>query len=421
MKNYNIKKILVRLILVLLFMPMLQAKFNIIKIAPLGGYDAKPTALEMTYGSWTTGAYQERKEQFEKVYFGFSNWAIRLNHQWVFSAYGLPSSDKFIIGKENYIFEDIYVNTRNGLDYLGEDSLVHLTQKIKSVQDRLKALDKTLLFVLAPNKADYYPEYLPDHLAQKKKVTNYDIFSQELIKQGINHLDINKWFRSMKDTVSIPIFAKTGTHYTTYGAALTVLKITNMVEQLTEKDLPDIGWEELLWSDIPMDRDDDLEQALNLCFRIKNSPLAYPKMLINKDNKYRPRAIVIGDSFYYELLELGLNYQVFEQGRFWYYNHQIDQTNTMVSNLDLNAELNNTDLLLIIITDANISNSLQYFIDPIYNFYAANGKDLEIKRMTELIYNNPEWLEAIRQKAVVQNISLEQMILIDAKYMIETK
>ncbi|BDS11897.1 alginate O-acetyltransferase AlgX-related protein [Aureispira anguillae] len=425
-RKEKITRSLFYVLLLLLFVPMLQANIKWIKVNKLGGYDVPPTDITVTKELWLNGAYQTQKEKYIKTHFGFCNWAIRAEHQLAYWAYGMSRVNGLIMGKENYLYEISYINTRNGQDYLGDDRLSELAEKAKAVQDTMRAMGKAFFFVVAPNKADYYAEYLPDQYArpQGDLKTNYTTFKDQLKQYGINHIDINNWFLSMKDTTSIPLYGPMGIHYTTYGAGITAQRIFGEIERQLGKDIPDFYWEHIDWDTNLRGSDDDLEKALNLALKIPTEALAYPRILINKENKYKPRIITIGDSFFWQLVNMGIAENVFDNGQFWYYNREVYPGQKNFAEVNIGAELAATDGVFIIMTPPNMKKYLGPFIEQLYNFYYDQGSmntsmNAKIQQKMKEIRATEAWLKAVEEKAKINNVSLDEMIYLDAKFVVE--
>jgi hypothetical protein len=367
----EIQKHLYRIILIILLLPLFQVNFNFFYVKGLGGYIKSPKDISLSANNWFEGNYQKEKENYLKSSFGFHNWAIRLNHQWAFSIYGMPKINSVIIGKENYLFERPYISTRNGVDYLGDKRLAILAKKAKAVQDTLRALGKAFLFVIAPNKADYLSEFLLD---KHKKLndtlsTNYSVFSKNMRKNDCSILDANAWFLELKDTTSLPLYPKTGIHYSTYGATLVGNRIIKEIESQLGKNLPDFEWETFACGYELRGNETDLEDALNLAFKIPNYRMCYPNIEIKEEGKYKPKSITIGDSYFWQLIELGMVSNIFNNGQFWYYKRDIFPSEKKFAEIDVRTELNNAEVILIIQTPATMKKHLGSFIEVLHNYY----------------------------------------------------
>lgn len=405
---------------------MLQAQFGFVKVAALGGYIENPGNVTLDTAGWFSGNYQVNKEKYIKRNFGFANWAIRLEHQWAYSIFGMSRVNSVIIGKDSYLFEAGYISARNGADYIGQDRLSEVVKRAKAVQDTLQALGKPFFFVIAPSKADFYSEYLLDEHAKPSGdvLTNYGVLLQKFKDSGVNHLDLNAWFLAMKDTTSVPLYAKTGIHYTTYGAAISAKRIIAEMESRLNKDLPELAWNNIVWSEDLQGSDDDLEKAMNLVCKIPNVKLAYPQITIDGNSKYKPRVIVVGDSFYWQLIHMGVDNQVFSNGQFWYYNKEVYPGAKTFLELNVEEELKNTEAVFIIMTPPTVNAYLEQFVGTFYNFYFDKDNlgteyDRKIQEKIQAIKDSPEWLAAVQKKAIEQNLPLSKMMYLDAKFVVD--
>ena len=103
---------------------------------------------------------------------------------------------------------------------------------MKFISDTLQKLNKQLLFVFAPGKASFYPEYIPDKYLTQKGITNYQIFLEGIKQRGINHIDFKKWFSDNKYKSKYPLYPQHGVHWSTYGTALVTDSLIKKIEEL---------------------------------------------------------------------------------------------------------------------------------------------------------------------------------------------
>ena len=184
----------------LLFLPMLQILLSFITVAKLGGYEPIPANVEFEKTTWLDGTYQDGKEKYLKTHFGFRNWALRLDHQVAYSVYNKSKVHAVVIGKENYLFDYDYILEHNGKFPVKEFEINTRLNRLVELQDTLKKLGKHLMVVIGPNKADFFPEYLPDEdqIPREGLKTNYDYYIKGMRKRNINLVDANGWFLAMK-------------------------------------------------------------------------------------------------------------------------------------------------------------------------------------------------------------------------------
>ena len=282
-----------------------------------------------------------------------------------------------------------------------------------------------MLFVFAPGKATYFKEYIPDNfLSNTKNIkTNYKEFSKAFENNKINFIDFNSWFLKMKDTTSYPLFPKAGIHWSYYGMYLCADSLIKKVEKDINKDIPNIHLEKLEISSEQRHTEYDLGNLMNLYYPIKTYPLAYPIMSYLTQDKYKPKVLVIGDSFYWNLYYSGIPSNVFNSLEYWYYNSKYynDGTATPVAEIkDLNLlkEIQNFEYIIILQTDGGLNNPGFGFFNNLIN--CTNNLDInpELNIYIENIKNDPNWMKHIEEKAIQRGISIDEMILIDANYML---
>ena len=118
------------------------------------------------------------------------------------------------MGTHHCLYQEPYINAYYGEDFAGYKTIRERSIKLKAIQDTFAKLGKSLVLVYAPNKAAYYPEYFPEHRVHDKKgVTNLEEYRRMADSLGINQIDMNAWFISMKKTTHELLFSKQGIHW----------------------------------------------------------------------------------------------------------------------------------------------------------------------------------------------------------------
>ena len=69
---------------------------------------------------------------------GYRGVATRLRNQIDYSLFNLAHSDKAIVGKDNILFDEWYMNAWIGRTFIGEDFIDVKLHKLKMVQDTLR-------------------------------------------------------------------------------------------------------------------------------------------------------------------------------------------------------------------------------------------------------------------------------------------
>ena len=184
-----LKKGLLSIIFIVMLLPMIQNKFNLFELPPLKGDVEYPIETSINRHAWFSGKYQEIQETYLNSMFGLRSFCVRLNNQIAYSAFNKAKANGVIIGKENYLFEKNYIDAYIGNDFIGQDSIAKTINQLKFINDTLLKLKKNLIIVLAPGKASFYPEYIPDKYLPVLKNTNYKSFAEGVKSKSLNVID----------------------------------------------------------------------------------------------------------------------------------------------------------------------------------------------------------------------------------------
>jgi hypothetical protein len=218
--------------------------------------------------------------------------------------------------------------------------------------------------------------------------------------------------------------ARTGIHWSNYGALLALDSIIHFIESHRKIDLPDIILENIELSTKIQSPDNDIERGMNLIFPLHRDKMAIPHYKVNKEGKDSIRVMVIGDSFFWQAFGSGLAIQVFGDCKFLFYYQEIHPDYTKVENTDMQTLINKTDVIILLTTDANLPGFAWGFIDDTYHSLIGKKETVfnqSVRDYEKAIRDNPEWLELVKQKAIRKNIPLDSMIRLDAIYMVENQ
>lgn len=410
--------------------PLIQHTGHIIKEWELKGDIKEVPSVPLTRSDWFSGEYAKKTDEYMTNNFGLRSYAVRLDNQLAYSLFGELRAKQVVVGKNNYLYEDNYISAYTGLDFLGEDAIRKKVKQFKFIQDSLEARGKHLLIVLAAGKASFYPEYIPDEMMIETDSTNYHFYAQELEQQGIQHIDFNRWFIENKGKLRYPLYPKTGIHWSEYGMGLAADSIIRKVEKLGNWDLPNLEWEIVDYVDERRQIDNDIEVALNIIEEFPNFKMAYPHFKFDTKGKDSTNVIMISDSFFWRMFNLGVMPKAFPDGQFWYYNSKSYpkhfENTTLVSELDLNEEIDKTDVIIMMASETNLHKfpwgADQQFSKYFNKKYVFDDKVIfnkKVKRMEDKIRADKKWLGHIKDKAKQQGISLDSMLYLDAVYMLQ--
>ncbi|MFL5754628.1 MAG: alginate O-acetyltransferase AlgX-related protein [Bacteroidia bacterium] len=417
--------------LALIFLSFLVLLYQQVKpfvaISPLQGAIVPSAYQPVSIETWFDGTYQKKAEEYLNENFGFRNFFIRLNNQLLFSFFRKTSAKGVIIGKEDYLYEIDYIRAYYGEDFVGMDTIQENCRKLKTIQDTLAFANKTILVIMAPGKATYFPEFIPDQLKRRKTITNNEAYLEQFKKYGINYIDLNTYFTLIKKKSAYPLYPKHGIHWSKYGAYIAFDTIYKWVEKKLGIDLPEVITRKIEVSDTARYPDTDILLGMNLLKAPPTYPMAYVDHTTEiNENKPRPRLMAVADSYWWTLNSYSFGNYIFRDETFWYYFKEAYpesyQKHTMVADLDFNEVLERQDVIIILATEANMYKIGYGFINTLYGKIKSgrlhpNDKKAEkakIDGWVSYIRGNKVWMEDIRIRSKKEGLSVDSLIKKDA-------
>ncbi len=346
-----------------------------LKDIELDGNTDKPTISELNWHNWINGVYQKKAEAVATENIGYRGAATRLRNQIDYSFFNLAHSDKAIVGNGNILFDKWYLDAWTGRTFIGKDFIDIKLHKLKMVQDTLKNLGTDLVFILAPNKADFFEEDIPAYYKQKRFAeNNYSYLAKRSEELKIDFIDLNKYFLSIKNTSRFPLYPKSGIHWSNYGSYIALDTILNYIETVKNTNLNDIYIDSLEIAEFPREPDYDIGKNINLLFEIPQWKMAYPKLRF-EDNPDKPKLkmLVSADSYYFNIYNYKFTEHLFANNAFWYYAHwvypEMYSETTESTNLDLRKEIEDKDIVLMMVTSRFMHNIDWLLIEKLFGFY----------------------------------------------------
>lgn len=330
---------------------------------PLKGWQPLPERDALSWENWAKGNWQSYTEEQARHQLKARPFLARLNNQLKYSLFGQLNSRHVIQGKNGNLYEEPYIRSYLGMDYQGEKSIAENVAMLKTINDSLEANGTHLLFVLSSGKASFMPEHFPPpYDTMAKHTSNYETYRKHLQQSGIPTLDLNQYLLDMKDTASYKLYTKGNTHWSAYALYAVTDTLLRKIEQMLGKDLPDYRYGPLVVESQARGLDDGIFQSLNLLWTTQKDEYAYRDIILETKQLpgvYRPRVWAIGDSFYGTLMDAGIPHRFFDPNSlFLYYFNEVQtldgRTYPLKEVEKQRREMENQDLILIFITEANI-------------------------------------------------------------------
>ena len=320
--------VLFTILMVLLFLPMLQAHVLHIPLKPLNGVTIETEKPKLELESYRSGDYAKQEEAYVGEHFGFREPVIRLYNQYLWSCYRKTFAHDVVAGKHGWLYTPESVRDYYGTEMLlwqpsPEAARCNFDREIrymKRVHDILEENDVKLLAFIAPEKSFLYPEYLPEREHDTTTFNACSYFMQQFEDIGFPCIDMNRWFQQMKDTVDYPLIPQTGGHWV-FPAVYAADSLFRFMGELKNIEMPklNIG---TLHETAEHGADNDLERLLNLTLPIWHrygfSPTAEVKVE-SSPSCVKPKVLFIGNSFMWGITNQVPMREVFDEMEFWYY------------------------------------------------------------------------------------------------------
>jgi len=300
---------------------------------PLKGHIESVERPVFSWKDWFNGSYQNKLDKRTQHHFGFRSVFLRLKNQIDYTLFNEINARGVIEGKQGYLYEADYIKAYLGMRYVNEAEIIKKAKKIKFLQDTLAKLDKTFIVILAAGKASFYPEYFP---------YKYDTVQP-------HHL-----------------YPRRGIHWSFYGECLVADSLLKYIEHHQQVDIPDLITNRIENISPPKFSDNDLGDGMNLLFAPKPDTLSYPIIQFETVGKTKLNALIIADSHYWGLHNLGFSSKVFDEASFWFYNNDYYTTDGAYGKvIDLNTlqESLNKDVIIVMATETTLDSFAWRYIN----------------------------------------------------------
>ncbi len=323
-------KVFIVIFLVLLALPALQMVHPLVKEQTLHGIEVKESEgfPEFSLKAFIGEDFQKKTHSWLSQRFGFRGHLVRTDNQINYSLFKEISSNSgttVIVGKDDVLFEKLYIDSANGRFHIPVNRLGFVARQILRLQRLLEARGKTFLVMISPSKASVYQEYIPDNFLRDRSRSvsreSTDEFVRLLAENGVKHLDTRALIHEWKKDSEYPVFPKGGVHWTEFSACRAGVALYTRLKEISGKDIRVMRCNPTFVTDIlsPFDRDlADLTNVWNP--KVFYSPLPYvdTKEFV-PDEGIQPRMLFVGGSFLWAILEQSERQKIYQSRDFFYY------------------------------------------------------------------------------------------------------
>ena len=413
------------LILLVVSLPLIQMGLHPVKEKPLHGAFTLAEKPVFSKENWESGEYQEQVEKYLKDHAGFRNFLVRLYNQVDYSFFRKANAEGATIGKNRQLFEYDYIRSWLAIDNPGESFISKKLNRAKYVQEYLKrekGID--LVIVFEPGKASFYPEHIPEKFrAQKHGPSTYEAYIQKAREIDLDYIDLQAYFMQLKPGSEYPLFPRYGTHWSVFGMKFAADSLLSFIEHRRGIDLARVFNDTTEVSTRPRDTDNDVAKTMNLLFEPAGEKLAYPVLSFDSTSQAdKPMVLVVADSYYWNIFNTRIPRYLFANEAFWYFNELVYPDNYIspvhTRDLNLKSEVEKQDVIFLMVTERFIHKFDWIFIDQLYRLYTPEWLYDPVYDNINRIMMHAPWYDELIEKANLKGITLEEELIIEAKYLI---
>ena len=360
----HIPKILCLATMMLFLLPVVQKVKPFVKVQPLKGVYVHTEKPQFSFSSFVKGEWQKNADRYIKEHFGFHEHFIRLYNQCLWAIWHRPADPSpVLVGKNDYLFEPSFVNEyyTGCFNEFYPDS-IPLCERPQIFRRRMSRLAKLqaileeqgthLFLALLPGKERIYPQYLPNPRPRTGNHTSgtqpraYDLYRNS--RYDFRRIDLCHCFDSLNGHTPYLLFTKTGTHWSNIASTYAFDSVMRYMQTFGPPIHPvTLGTPYYAPTREP---DNDLYHLLNIMSPVPADSNLYVDVTLTGTPPGRnPSLVVIGDSFFWNILYNYPIQELFSDFRYWYYFSTIyyDPTHDKVADIDLVDELLRTDYVML--------------------------------------------------------------------------
>lgn len=299
----------------------------------LGGVTKKGASISFTYRTFIDGSFQRQFEtRFSKGLSIFGS-LVKIDNQlslWLFRQVSSNPKSRVVLGNDGHLIERSYLPAFNRQGIPKKSKLVSVANQLLRLQTALNKRGKRFVLVISTNKPNYYPDLVPSWYriaGAQEKASGYDTFLELLRQREVVTIDSRSTLHAAEASAGHAMFSPTGTHWNEYGACLVASELGRKIELVQNKKNGELECLVQGARSKPTDQEMDLLKITNLLY--PNSLIRPGLHLISKVKSplplpERPKVLVIGTSFCWELLQvLNKNPLLGDREFLYYFQRQI--------------------------------------------------------------------------------------------------
>jgi hypothetical protein len=296
-------RVRIGLFVCLLALPVARKLAPLPPATPLVGYEKPLDRKPLSWRALWSGDFQEAFEPWFAQHLPVRKVLVRTDNQVSYSLFRQPPNGgtPLVLGRGGTIIEKAYLDEYNRPRPVPEARLAQIAANLARLRELLDGRGVPLVLLVAPSKAEIYPELLPPRFvlpgrAGRRSV--YDRIAPLLRATGVPLVDAHQLLLDARRRGAAPVFARGGTHWNHYGAALVAERLLGELERLRPGAFVQIAVrgareDRTIWA-----TDDDLGSLMNLWWpRPWPGPQTHPIFDRDAAGRRPAKLLFVGDSF----------------------------------------------------------------------------------------------------------------------------
>lgn len=325
----GLQKSFVFLLVLLLCLPIGLKFFPFYKPLPLQGVSMQAAKPAFSWHDFLKGDFQQNAVAFFNQHFALRSEYTKLTNQLYYTFFHMSYmyDGNLIIGKENYIYEKLYLDDYTETQNMSDERLVTLADEIRDVQQLFEKHHKKFFLLITPSKAKTLPEFVPDAYQpwMQNQQLPYDRWVGFLQKNQVTYIDGQEVFFQARKEHSPMLFTKGGTHWNEYGVSLMIKEMVSFMQQKDGYAISMPVYKDIRIDQNPQGTDRDLYDLLNL-FEEPRYQAEHPVWKFAPAYGQAYSVAFIGGSFCWGMVDFMQQMKVFDPIDVYYY-YSLGHTN----------------------------------------------------------------------------------------------
>lgn len=337
--------------------------------------------------AYIKGTYQSQYDKWFSEHFPERSYLVRGYSDFIYHFFKKSPNKEVVLANEGILLEKSYIEAYLGLGEQKDEAYYDtLVADLKYIQEACEQAGKQFALVITPSKAAYYPEAIPQKYFWMAKRENevYTQFVTSLQQNQIDYMDTYAYLKAIQETIPVPIFPKTGTHWNDVVGAYATNGIIDFLNAKMEENIPKVTIGEIQENNEPFnDTDQDIYRLMNISNKVTNETYYAADTFITETQAHKKSIFWEGGSFSWQVLDCLAQNQIFRNMDFIFYqqmirqyrNNQFIDVNLYEDNIVdyLDKALLHKDIIILEVNQENIRNMGYGFPNLLRTYLETNG------------------------------------------------